>query len=227
MGIMYESLILHYGEIPNYLPTLFSRFVLHSLVSPYSFIWRIRTLTDNNKIPAVILLFSFVSFGTPPGHENIQPLTVQLARGWWYLDNGPGSYRRQVQPDLASPASSVRSVARSVSSDRSVYRGHDGSLLRKKTGFEGTDTVVDRLIRLTVQTGIALFSILDIVCFLTLPAATVNFIWNIPLSKLYSNCLMSSLNARRYLKRMFAGPTYGVEGKRLPHDTTICEHSPH
>jgi len=75
------------------------------------------------------------------------------------------------------------------------------SLSRRKTGFSGTDSVIDKIIRMTIQTGMltALFSILDVVCFMVLPHAAVNFIWDLALSKLYTNCLMSTLNARQGL----------------------------
>ncbi|KAJ6548228.1 hypothetical protein DFH09DRAFT_1087343 [Mycena vulgaris] len=51
---------------------------------------------------------------------------------------------------------------------------------RMKTGFACTDTIIDKIIRITVQTGML-----------------TNFIRDFPLSKLYSNCLISSLTARR------------------------------
>ncbi|KAF5335883.1 hypothetical protein D9757_015140 [Collybiopsis confluens] len=59
-----------------------------------------------------------------------------------------------------------------------------GTLVRtlRKTGFGATDTMIDKLIRLTVQTGMI-----------------TNFIWDLMLSKLYANCLMSTLNARSTL----------------------------
>ncbi|KAJ7084725.1 hypothetical protein C8R44DRAFT_753128 [Mycena epipterygia] len=126
---------------------------------------------------------------------------------------------------------------------------------QKKTGFKATDTVVDKIIRtheqaVTVQTGMltALFSILDVICFLVLSfkhvddlpiqGATVNFIWNISLSKLYSNCLMSTLNARNSLREVrgqtrssgraqqnitLSNSAYAVDGK-LARDTLPPNH---
>ncbi|TFK21502.1 hypothetical protein FA15DRAFT_78689 [Coprinopsis marcescibilis] len=71
-------------------------------------------------------------------------------------------------------------------------------LSRRKTGFRGTDNSIDRIIRLTIQTGMVttVFAILDVLCFLLLPRTTINFIWDFALSKLYTNALMSTLNAR-------------------------------
>ncbi|KAJ7745360.1 hypothetical protein B0H16DRAFT_1726920 [Mycena metata] len=95
------------------------------------------------------------------------------------------------------------------------------ALRRKKTGFAATDTVVDRIIRMTVQTGVitAVVNTLDMLSFLFLKARcsavsgkTINFMWNIPVSKLYSNCMMSTLNARAGFKDTLAAPVVGSLG---------------
>ncbi|KAJ7211358.1 hypothetical protein GGX14DRAFT_92813 [Mycena pura] len=67
-----------------------------------------------------------------------------------------------------------------------------------KTGLESSDILVDRIIRLTMQTGLAtsLCATLDLILFLTDPIA-LHLIFNIPLCKLYTNSLLSSLNARK------------------------------
>jgi len=71
-------------------------------------------------------------------------------------------------------------------------------LRTQKTGFATTDTQVDRIIRLTVQTGFltAVVAFVDLMLYLLDPSGT-HLIFNFPLSKLYTNSLMSSLNARR------------------------------
>jgi len=70
-------------------------------------------------------------------------------------------------------------------------------LQKHKTGFAATDDVVNRIIRLTVQTGAitAICAIIDLIFFLVDTTGT-HLIFNVPLSKLYTNSLMSSLNAR-------------------------------
>ncbi|KAH9889978.1 hypothetical protein C8Q73DRAFT_146699 [Cubamyces lactineus] len=67
-----------------------------------------------------------------------------------------------------------------------------------RTGMLVTDDVIDRIIRLTVQTGLitALCAIVDLVLFLVSPTG-LHLIFNLPLSKLYTNSLMSSLNSRQ------------------------------
>ncbi|EGO23892.1 hypothetical protein SERLADRAFT_450188 [Serpula lacrymans var. lacrymans S7.9] len=66
-----------------------------------------------------------------------------------------------------------------------------------KTGFRDTDDVINRIIRLTVQTGFvtAVWAVVDLVIFLTISTG-IHLIFNVPLSKLYTNSLMSSLNSR-------------------------------
>ncbi|KAL1950417.1 hypothetical protein VTO73DRAFT_5541 [Trametes versicolor] len=70
-------------------------------------------------------------------------------------------------------------------------------LRKHKTGFVATDDIVNRIIRLTVQTGLitALCAVIDLVLFLASPSG-LHLVFNLPLSKLYTNSLMSSLNSR-------------------------------
>jgi len=70
-------------------------------------------------------------------------------------------------------------------------------LQKHKTGFSATDDIVNRIIRLTVQTGAvtAICATIDVIVFCVDNTGT-HLIFNVPLSKLYTNSLMSSLNAR-------------------------------
>ncbi|GLB38356.1 hypothetical protein LshimejAT787_0502210 [Lyophyllum shimeji] len=72
-------------------------------------------------------------------------------------------------------------------------------LRRHRTGFKRTDTHIDRIIRLTVQTGLitAVWAFVDLMVYLLNPTG-LHLIFNFPLSKLYTNSLMSSLNARTF-----------------------------
>ncbi|PPQ89802.1 hypothetical protein CVT25_007407 [Psilocybe cyanescens] len=60
-------------------------------------------------------------------------------------------------------------------------------LSKRKTGFVATDDAVSKIIRMTVQTGML-----------------TNFLWDLSLTKLYANCLLSSLNARAELQELAA-----------------------
>ncbi|KAK0430846.1 hypothetical protein EV421DRAFT_2090548 [Armillaria borealis] len=82
-----------------------------------------------------------------------------------------------------------------------LYRGH-------KTGFEQSDELMDRIIRLTVQTGLitSICAMLDLITFLAIASPNVHIIFTGMLGKLYTNALMSSLNAR-------SGWSYSVSSK--------------
>ncbi|KAJ7573974.1 hypothetical protein C8J56DRAFT_980396 [Mycena floridula] len=66
-----------------------------------------------------------------------------------------------------------------------------------RTGYAATDDRIEQIIRLTIQTGMltAVWSIVDLCVYLGDPTG-MHLAFNLPLSKLYSNSLMSSLNAR-------------------------------
>ncbi|KAJ7064888.1 hypothetical protein C8F01DRAFT_1367118 [Mycena amicta] len=84
-----------------------------------------------------------------------------------------------------------------------------------KTGLAGTDVLVDRIIRMTVQTGLAtsLCATIDLILFLADPVA-LHLIFNIPLCKLYTNSLLSSLNSRSTQDSSSAGT--GVMASKQP-----------
>lgn len=70
-------------------------------------------------------------------------------------------------------------------------------LRRNRTGFVATDHIITRLIKITVQTGMltAVWAVMDLILYLSVPSP-VHLIFNLPLPKLYSNSLLSTLNAR-------------------------------
>ncbi|KAI0632408.1 hypothetical protein C8Q77DRAFT_1159036 [Trametes polyzona] len=95
-------------------------------------------------------------------------------------------------------------------------------LRKHKTGFAATDDIVNRIIRLTVQTGLitALCAVIDLILFLATPSG-LHLVFNLPLSKLYTNSLMSSLNSR-------AGWKYGTgNGETTTDDMTRNDRHKH
>ncbi|KZT09390.1 uncharacterized protein LAESUDRAFT_748519 [Laetiporus sulphureus 93-53] len=97
-------------------------------------------------------------------------------------------------------------LAFSAVADSAITTALVWHLRKHRTGFSQTDDIVNKIIRLTVQTGLitALCAIIDLILFLATPAG-LHLIFNLPLSKLYTNSLMSSLNSR-------AGWKYGNVG---------------
>ncbi|KAJ7041635.1 hypothetical protein C8F04DRAFT_1079541 [Mycena alexandri] len=189
ISIMYQPLILDYGTIPGNLPTVFlTQPLCISLVQipvEMFFIWRIHTLTGSRIIPGIFIALSVVAFG-----GGIWTTVALAGAGRW--DNVSVSFH-----------AATLWIAASMTTDLCIAFCLAWVLRRKKTGFGDTDTVVDRIIRMTVQTGLvtAVCNILDLLSFLLIKNSTLNFMWSNPLSKLYSNCMMSTLNARSNLKQ--------------------------
>ncbi|THU82510.1 hypothetical protein K435DRAFT_766533 [Dendrothele bispora CBS 962.96] len=72
-------------------------------------------------------------------------------------------------------------------------------LSKQKSGFKGSNELIDRIIRSTVQTGAvtSIFATIDLILFLVFPDNGLHLIFNVPLAKLYTTMLMSSLNSRK------------------------------
>ncbi|KAJ7176980.1 hypothetical protein C8R46DRAFT_47264 [Mycena filopes] len=208
IAVMYQPLILEYGTIPGALPTVFLTqplcIALVAFPIEVFFIWRIYSLTEARILPAIFFVLSLLAFG-----GGIWTTVALGGAGRW--DNVSVSFH----------AASLW-IAASMTTDLCIAFCLAWVLRKKKTGFGVTDTVVDRIIRMTVQTGLitAIVNILDLFSFLFVKNSTLNFMWSNPLSKLYSNCMMSTLNARSNLKDSLpdhiadshSGPTRGNMG---------------
>jgi len=100
------------------------------------------------------------------------------------------------------------------------------SLSRRKTGFKSTDQIINRIIRLTLQTGLLtlLLAITETVTFIASPRTTSNFAIDFPLSKLYTNALLSTLNARLSWRKLANTEARDVEDDNVlfgrPSDTS-------
>ncbi|KAJ8521803.1 hypothetical protein ONZ45_g1547 [Pleurotus djamor] len=72
------------------------------------------------------------------------------------------------------------------------------TLSRRRTGMAITDSMINKIIIFTIETGLitAAFAVADAILFLSLPDAAFNFIPDFALSKLYTNTLLASLNVR-------------------------------
>ncbi|KAG8215617.1 hypothetical protein J3R82DRAFT_7485 [Butyriboletus roseoflavus] len=82
---------------------------------------------------------------------------------------------------------------------------------RSRTGFRRMDTVLNRLIRGVIQTGLftVIFSIGNLITFVVLPTTSVFAIFGIPLGRIYTNTLMDNLLTRESLKEELSRP-HGV-----------------
>jgi len=196
MSMMYQPLILDYGQKPVFFPTVFMTeplcVVLVSMPIQLFFAWRIYQLTKSPWIPAVIAVFAVASF----------------AGGLWTATMVQVLRLFAKKPMLHDPA--LLWFLAACVADVLITVSLVMTLSKKKTGFSATDSVVDKIIRMTIQTGMvtAIFSILDVVTFMALPHIAVNFVWDLALSKLYSNCLLSTLNARQTLNSASHASTF-------------------
>ncbi|KAI0796329.1 hypothetical protein BC629DRAFT_287478 [Irpex lacteus] len=143
------------------------------------FAWRIKVLTGSWPLVLVITAFSitqmFGGLGTGIGMRTVPEYTQ--------------FQRLQVIVIIWLAASALTDMIITISLV--------GYLRMHRTGFASTDDAINRIIRLTVQTGMvtAVCAVVDLICFLVTPNG-LHLAFNIPLSKLYTNSLMSSLNSR-------------------------------
>ncbi|KNZ73544.1 hypothetical protein J132_01352 [Termitomyces sp. J132] len=222
---MYETLIDHFGdtthlETANWVfatgPALTG--ILGGLVQAF-FAWRIKVLTAGRKITIIILFCATSSFlmgvatataaGIVPQFDEFPKFRVTVI-----LWLGCSSLA-----DVLITGTLVFYLVNLNMKTINLLQDLMFDQKNHKTGFIRTDTYIDRVIRLTVQTGLitAIWAFVDLMLFLLSASflqqdckwffLTVccdffipcrHLLFNTPLSKLYTNSLMSSLNARKF-----------------------------
>ncbi|KAF5318631.1 hypothetical protein D9619_010715 [Psilocybe cf. subviscida] len=186
MGVLYEPLALHYGD-----PVFFEKFplmltanalvtVLISTPAQFFVAWRLKIVSRSFVIPIVIIILAIVSL---VGGTKTSASVIKSQDYGHY-----SSFTPTVTVWLAS----------SAAADFFITIGLTWSLLKRDFGTKETEDKVTRIIRLTIQTGFVTmaFAIIDLTVFLARPRTTLNFIVDFALSKLYTNSLLSTLNAR-------------------------------
>ncbi|KAJ6449891.1 hypothetical protein C8R45DRAFT_947170 [Mycena sanguinolenta] len=284
MAMVYLPLILEYGMDLAVKNPYFSRLVLVSMPIQLLLAWGIHRPTNSVWIPAIISVLAIASFGTGILfllYNDTNKLRMITAGGVWtatiiqilrQFAKKPLLHNSALLWFLAACAADILITVSLVMTLECEHRLALPLQSQNKTGFSGTDSVLDKIIRMTIQTGMitygstrklffqrlrllrALFSLLDVACFMILPASlihiysrcgssdqlfdpqhyTVNLVWNLSLSKLYCNCLMSALNAREGLRQQqnsvvlslasnstfyfsLSEPLTGYSGQRLGH----------
>jgi len=143
--------------------------------------WRISVITGSVILPFIISVLSVVSFGGG--------LLVTIFV----------SIRNEFREFQSFSGAVIVWLVSSAVCDVLITVVLTYSLTTRKTGhFRAVDDQINRIIRLTVQTGAitAVAALADVILFLVFPATTLNFIPDFPLSKLYTISLLSTLNAR-------------------------------
>ncbi|KAJ7314983.1 hypothetical protein DFH08DRAFT_894350 [Mycena albidolilacea] len=71
-------------------------------------------------------------------------------------------------------------------------------LVHSKTGFRHTDTIINRLIRGAIQTGlfVSMFALGDMFSFIFAPHTSFYMMFAYPIGRIYTNTLLDTLNAR-------------------------------
>ncbi|KAL0960491.1 hypothetical protein HGRIS_005531 [Hohenbuehelia grisea] len=186
IGMMYEPLVVRYGtpRATTRVPIMLSLdpivTVLISTPVQLFIAWRIKIISKSKVITAAIVFFAVCAFVGGVATTVCVTVIPEYAR--------LQEFHAAVITWLASSAAADVVITGSL-----VY-----SLYNRKTGLRATDDVINRIIRLTVQTGMitAISAGADVIIFLAVPSTTLNFIWDFALSKLYTNSLLSTLNAR-------------------------------
>ncbi|KAJ7057574.1 hypothetical protein C8F01DRAFT_1233022 [Mycena amicta] len=220
-SLVYEPLVARWGQTealqksPLFLRPDAAVTVAISTPVQLFMAWRLRALTKQSIFPAIILLLALVSLA---GGLSVT-INVSLKPDYSSFDG----FRPFVTTWLvASAACDV------VLSGALIY-----SLRVRKTGVGATDRYVDRIIRVTIQTGsiTAITALLDLFVFLFAPTATLQFIWDFPLSKLYSNAVLSSVNSRPWkedpathftMNVLFEPTPSDGQSSGLVRDSSIC-----
>lgn len=195
MAMMYQTLINNFGkaDTTKFFPTLLAAepitIVVISTPIQLFFAYRIRLLSKSNWLAGIIAFFATVSLGGGAWS------TVRIVKTKVFAH----------KPELHLPA--LVWLLSAVVSDVMITVVLVITLNKRRTGFIATDDAISKIIRMTVQTGLltSLFAIGDVIFFMTLPHTAVNFVWDLALTKLYSNCLLSTLNTRAELKES-SGP---------------------
>ncbi|KDR69702.1 hypothetical protein GALMADRAFT_77361 [Galerina marginata CBS 339.88] len=169
---LYIGLIEHYGQSSNI--RLFKGLIVAAVQFFYA--WRIFKLTRSWVFPLIILATSVMG-GVG---AIITTVKVVLVPSLAELENS------KVVLGIWLASEALADVLITV-----ILVTH------LRTGMKQTDLLIDRIIRITIQTGMitAVVAALDLFLYLFDPTG-LHLIFNYMLCKLYSNSLMSTLNSR-------------------------------
>jgi len=103
-------------------------------------------------------------------------------------------------------------------------------LSRSRTGFRKTDTIINRLIRGAIQTGMfaSIFALADLFSFVLHGDTNLYAMFAFPIGRIYTNTLLDTLNARADLKNMGGTVDVDSEAYRMQnHSQTMASHTLH
>ncbi|KAK7029630.1 hypothetical protein VNI00_014328 [Paramarasmius palmivorus] len=189
---LYSSLILnfadiHYLEAANWVfatdPVLTG--IVATLVQLF-FAWRVKVLTSSWWLMLVVIVCSLAGLGGAIGS------TVGVLAHPKFVEFQ--EFKAAVLVWLAGECIADAAITTILVS----YLVKLTCCIRQhKSGFKTSDELIDRIIRMTIQTGVltSACALIDLILFVIDPTG-LHLIFNFPLAKLYTNTLMSSLNSR-------------------------------
>ncbi|KAH9912352.1 uncharacterized protein BXZ73DRAFT_28578, partial [Epithele typhae] len=143
------------------------------------FAWRVKVLTKNKWIVGLIYICAFTSFlgavGTSIGATKVPRI-----------------------PDLRKLRTTIDVwLVTAVVADIAITSTLVFHLHKRKTGMRFTDTLINKITRLTLETGLltSMWALTDLVVYLTIPSG-LHLFFNFTLSKLYTISLLASLLSR-------------------------------
>jgi len=191
MYLIYQPLVREFGTSAavTYFPIMLaaSPIITVCVSTPVQIFtaWRITVVTQKKPAAAIICLLSLLSFATA-FWTGIQVITFKLISRkleFEFILPGVIWLIATALADLIITATLVFSLSKRRNS-------------RYTSSF--LNISIDRIIRLTIQTGLItfLFALADALLSIFTPTTAVNFVWDFSISKLYTNALLSTLNAR-------------------------------
>ncbi|KDN41710.1 hypothetical protein RSAG8_07241, partial [Rhizoctonia solani AG-8 WAC10335] len=185
MGFVYRYSITLFGNFPA---QLHSHWLFHlaplmtvtiAATAQGFFVWRINRLTGCKWLSWGVGLVLAVQFAAGAATTVAAFRVVDFTRF--------GELKLQISLWLVSSAVADTAITVILSWYLHAHR----------TGFSKTDGIITRIIRITVQTGLftTVWALVDLIMYLAVPNS-LHLLFNLPLPKLYSNSLLSTLNAR-------------------------------
>ncbi|KAJ7588245.1 hypothetical protein C8J56DRAFT_941205 [Mycena floridula] len=185
MVAIYQPLVQQLGQLHLQLPFyLRPEPVMIGIIStPVQLLmaWRIMVITETRLWTYIIVAIAMLSFGAS------MLLTIQV------------SFKPNVSQLHELRAPTMTWLVSSTVTDLIITGVLVYSLHVRKSGYNTSlDTYMNRIIRLTIQTGAltTIFALSDALVFVILKDTTINFAWGMALPNLYISTILSSLNAR-------------------------------
>ncbi|KAJ7318235.1 hypothetical protein DFH08DRAFT_893034 [Mycena albidolilacea] len=186
VAMIYEPLVGQFGTdkpmsfFPSLLPSQPILEVAVFVPVQFFYAWRISVIMRNYIAPAIICMASLASM---VGAIWTAVIVAEVK-----------SYLEKPKVDFTALLWSCTAAGADVIITASLF----WSLRARKTGIRSTDDTIERIVRNAVQTGAitVAFTLLNTTLFVGLSNSTLNFVFDFAIPKLYSNALVSTLNAR-------------------------------